>query len=290
MQLLEKGSLRLDDSVQKFIPEFPYHGITIHQLLCHRSGLPNYIYYIDLKIKDKSKAITGDSLLTMLIDSTPVAYAHPNRRFKYSNTGYVVLSLIIERITGVPFWKYMKNNIFQPLGMSQTEVLAPNINDNFPNMLMGYSNRWRENREDYLNGCYGDKGIYTTARDLFTWDQALYDSIIIKPSTLSLAFISHGVPRTLHRNYGYGWRILKCDNEIYYYHAGWWQGFNAFLLRIPDHKITVVVLKSSISGAMPVRNELIKVIKRSMQLSVPNIVLPENDTLEENEGVEIDEL
>ncbi|MDY0281467.1 MAG: serine hydrolase domain-containing protein [Salinivirgaceae bacterium] len=281
LQLLEKGLLNLEDSVQKHIPEFPFYGITIHQLLCHRSGLPNYIYYIDQFKKEKHISITGDSLLKMLVDSTPVIYAKPNRRYKYSNMGYVVLSLIVERISGVPFWKYMNDHVFRPIGMDNTEVLAPNMNDNFPNMLKGYSERWREHREDYLNGCYGDKGIYTTARDLFKWDQALYDTIIIKPETLSLAFLPHGIPRRESRNYGYGWRILINSNRHYHYHAGWWQGFRAFLLRVPGHKITIVALKSTLAGSMVTQNELINIIERSLFLSNSNTELSENDTIVE---------
>jgi CubicO group peptidase (beta-lactamase class C family) len=269
LQLYEKGMLNLDDTVQKFIPEFPYGNITIHQLLCHRSGLPNYIYLLDQLAQSKYKPIWGDSLLNILAIKNPVAYSKPGRRFKYSNTGYVVLSLIVERITGQPFYHYLRDNVFEPAGMFQTELLAPGVNDNFPDMMMGYSRRWADNREDYLNGCYGDKGIWTTARDLFLWDQALYDTIILKKQTLDLAMQPHGAPITSKHNYGYGWRMFYYNRQPIYYHTGWWQGFKTLLMRFPEHRITVVVLKHTINGSMFFRDEFINIINRSFILTNP---------------------
>jgi CubicO group peptidase (beta-lactamase class C family) len=269
LQLYEKGLLDLHDTVQKFIPDFPYSNITIHHLLCHRSGLPNYIYLLDQVAQSKYQPISGDSLLSILIAKKPIVYARPGRRFKYSNTGYVVLSLIVERITGQPFYHYLRDNVFEPAGMFQTELLAPGVNDNFPDMMMGYSRRWADNREDYLNGCYGDKGIWTTARYLFLWDQALYDTIILKKQTLDLAMQPHGAPITSKHNYGYGWRIFYFNRQPIYYHTGWWQGFKTLLMRFPEHEITVVVLKHTINGSMFFRDEFINIINRSFILTNP---------------------
>ncbi len=270
LQLYEKGLLDLNDTIQKFIPDFPYSNITIHHLLCHRSGLPNYIYMLDQVAKSKYQPISGDSLLSLLSARKPVIYARPGRRFKYSNTGYVVLSLIVERISGQPFYHYLKDNVFEPAGMLQTELLAPGINDNFPDMLTGYSRRWADNREDYLNGCYGDKGIWTTARDLFLWDQALYDTLILKKSTLEMAFLPHGVPQGKRHNYGYGWRMVFYNQQPVYYHTGWWQGFKTLLVRIPEHRITIVAMKNTVSGAMFFRDEFINIIRRSFILTNPH--------------------
>lgn len=266
LQLYERGLLNIYDTVQRFIPEFPYHNITIHQLLCHRSGLPNYIYFLDKFADSRYNSISGDSLLRLLVKNPPAIYSKPGSRFRYSNTGYVVLSLIVERITGESFHNYLRNNLFEPAGMLQTELLVPNVNDNFPNMLTGYSKFGRDSREDYLNGCYGDKGIWSTARDLVSWDQALYDSVIIKNETLELALTPHGRPISSKNNYGYGWRIANYNQAAVYYHTGWWQGFKTLLMRFPEQKITVVVLKNTLSGPMIYQGEMVKIVGRSLSL------------------------
>ncbi len=266
LKLVEKGLVKLEDTVQKFIPEFPYKNITIHQLLCHRSGLPNYIYLLDKTTKTKQIPVTADSLLDYLVKNQPAIYSKPGKRFKYSNTGYVILSLIVERITGEPFYNYLRNNLFEPAGMFQTELYVPNLNDNFPNMLTGYSKNGIDSKEDYLNGCYGDKGVWSTARDLLLWDQSLYDTVIIKNETLALALTPHGMPTSSKHNYGYGWRIAYSNQNPVYYHTGWWQGFKTLLMRFPEHKITVVVLKNTLSGSMIHRDDIVKIMNRCFSI------------------------
>ncbi len=278
LQLYERGLLDLNDTVQKFIPDFPYKGITIHSLLCHRSGLPNYIYFLAATQKDSQHPISNDSLLAIWEIRQPAAYFPPNRRFKYSNTGYVLLASIVEKVSKLPFEEYLRKNIFEPLGMFNTDILIAGRNDSIPRRITGYSQYWRNAREDYLNGCYGDKGITSTAKDLVKWDQALYDSVILSPKTLELAFKPHGNPKNLKHNYGYGWRIYYGDDYPVYYHTGWWQGFKTLLVRFSNHKITVVVLKHTINGRIPKVDDFYRILRKSF---LPSVYNPEDvlDTL-----------
>ncbi|HON18914.1 MAG TPA: serine hydrolase domain-containing protein [Salinivirgaceae bacterium] len=263
LQLYERGLINLDDTIQKFIPEFPYKNITIHSLLCHRSGLPNYIYYLSARTTDHNLPVPPDTLLSMWTKHPPAIYFQPGHRFKYSNTGYVILSMIVERVSGLPFEEYLRKNIFEPLQMNETDVYIAGRNDSIPNAITGYSKYWKDAKEDYLNGVYGDKGIWTTARDLLKWDQALYDSIVISPSTLQLAFLPHGRVQARISNYGYGWRILNSATYPVFYHTGWWQGFKSLLVHFSQHRITVVVLKHTIHGQIPTVNDFYQALNKS---------------------------
>jgi CubicO group peptidase (beta-lactamase class C family) len=260
LQLYARGKLALTDSINKFFPHLPYQGFTIHQLLVHRSGLSNYVYFIDKLITDKSQLISNDDVIALWKEHEPVPYYPPGRRYDYSNSGYMLLASIIEKVSGMSYPEYMQKNIFEPLGMQNTLTYTYNKTDTLAHLAKGYNYRWNVATEAYLNGTYGDKGIYTTAEDLFKWDQGLYSNILMDTDTLKLAFRPMGKPQHYKHNYGYGWRMFERKNEKVYYHAGWWQGFKSLLIRVPKYKLTIVVLKNTKTGAMLGRQELLRVI------------------------------
>lgn len=264
LQLAAEGRLRLGDSLSLYLPQLPYPGVTIEQLLCHRSGLPNYIYFLDAKAGDKSQPIAMDTLARMLAADPPAPYARPGRRFRYSNTGYVALAMVVERVSGMPFHRYARERLFAPAGMATAQVLQAGQNDNFPGMLPGFSARWRDHREDYLNGCVGDKGVYCTARELLAWQRALVDGKILPDSMLRLAWQPHGRPAGNKANYGYGWRMMDIGGDRYYYHSGWWQGFRTMLVYSPAHDATVLALKNTLAGAMATSSQAIDAVRRAL--------------------------
>jgi CubicO group peptidase (beta-lactamase class C family) len=249
MMLKERGKLSYEDSVQRFFPDFPYHGITIRQLLTHRSGLPNYTYLCD-KYTDRKKPISNQEVVTLLTQVKPDAYYPPNTHFDYSNTGYCLLAAIVEKSAGIPFEDFLQVNIFGPLEMKRTLVYNKAKEPVIPNKATGYTAGRRRYEENYLNGVVGDKGVYSTVEDLFKWDMALYSQKLVKTATLEEAFTpAHKEPR--ENNYGFGWRIkTPKDSDPIIFHGGWWQGFNAYIMHGRKDRSTIILLSNITNGSL----------------------------------------
>ena len=247
LQLVQDGKLSLEDSLQKFFPGFPYSGITVRMLLSHHSGLPNYLYFIVDSIWDKTKNVTNQDVLDLLYSKQPKAYFPPGYKYGYSNTNFVLLALIIEKLSGEKYPEYMKEHFFDPLHMDDTYVFTPGDSAT-ATPSFNYNNRlWQD---DFLEWTYGDKNIYSTPRDLFRWSQALFNGKLIRPSLLDSAFTPQqfeAQPRSkfispLHK-YGLGFRLLYAPSgKKVIYHFGRWHGFNAAFARLPDEKVTIIIL------------------------------------------------
>jgi CubicO group peptidase (beta-lactamase class C family) len=242
LMLYEQKKLQLNDSIQKFIPNFPYKGITIHQLLCHRSGLPDYFKFAEKYHTDKNYLMTNDSLLNMMCVYQPKQIDTPDNSFQYSNTGYAILASIVERISGMPFSEFITRFIFDPTGMKESYFY--HYGKNQPGgYTVGHQNNRKHYDRDFLSGIVGDKGIFTTAHDLYLWDNALYEMKIIHPETLQMAFLPQNQDEPSCSNYGYGWR-LSCDKygNTLVYHGGLWNGNNSlFLKRISDKTLIIIL-------------------------------------------------
>jgi CubicO group peptidase (beta-lactamase class C family) len=243
MMLHDQGKIEFADSVQKFFPAFPYKDITIRHLLSHRSGLPNYMYFAGKYWKNKRQPLTNEDVMEMMGQYKPIVEFKPDRKFKYSNTGYVVLAAIVEKISGMPFHVFMEENIFKPLEMKSTFVFDPADKRMFEFETKGYSKNRRLAKDDFLSGVSGDKGIYSTIDDMFKWDQALYTEKIVKQSTLDEAFTPASYDYKHDSEYGYGWRISTLENgDKIVYHAGLWRGYNSFFARrLSDHTAIIVL-------------------------------------------------
>ena len=237
LKLWEQGKLSLDDSLQKYFPGLPYPGVTIKMLLSHRSGLPNYLYFMD-SVWDKHKEATNEDVLNALILHHPAPYGLPGTRFEYCNTNFLLLSLIVEKITGQPFPEYMKQNVFEPLGMHDSYIFS--IKD-----TANYIPTWSVTQPflmDQYDCTYGDKNVYSTVRDLLLWDKALYQHTFLKKSTLDMAFTPlSNEYRSMH-NYGLGWRLLINNGDTIVYHNGKWHGTNTSFIRLVQDTATIIVL------------------------------------------------
>ncbi len=237
LKLWEEGKLSLDDSLQKYFPQLPYYGITIKMLLSHRSGLPNYLYFMD-SLWDKHTEMTNEDVLNALIVHHPPIQNFPGKRFQYCNTNFMLLALIVEKITGEKFPDYMKQNIFEPLGMNDTYIFS--IKD-----TAHYIPTWSYSRPfpmDAWDCTYGDKNVYSTVRDLFMWDKSLYQHTFLKKATLDMAFtpLSNEV-HSMH-NYGLAWRLFIKDGDTVIYHNGKWHGTNTSFIRLVQDTATIIVL------------------------------------------------
>ena len=261
LYLYEQGELALNDTVQKFIPEFPYPGITLKHLLIHRSGLTNYMYFTDEQWADWKIPISNSQVIDLMIEHEPKPYYKPNRRYNYSNTGYIILADIVERVSGMSFERFMKKKIFKPLAMHNSKVKRFKL-DEEDEPVVGHSEyRFRRIGQTYLNGTVGDKGIYSTVEDMFKWDRAIKQGALVSLKTLDEAFQGYHKDLRKNDNYGYGWRINEVSkSKKIVYHRGWWKGFRTYFIRVLDEDKTIVVLNNSTYGRFLKNQELIDLL------------------------------
>ncbi len=247
LRMVEEGKLSLDDSLTTFFPGFPYPGITVKQLLNHRSGLPNYLYFMSNNKwgilpdgKWNRQYATNQDVLHMMFEKKPTLTGTPGTRFNYSNTNYLLLALIIEKLSGQAFPQYMQQKFFEPLQMKNTYVFT--LKDTLT-AAPSYTYNGIYWQFDFLDATYGDKNIYTTPGDLLKFDQALYTNQLIGQSSLEAAFTPYSFEKPGVHNYGLGWRLQVLPNgKKVVYHFGKWHGFNAAFARLIDEKATIIIL------------------------------------------------
>ncbi len=240
LRLAQESKLSLDDTLQKFFPGLPYPGITVQMLLNHRSGLPNYVYFVPNSKWDKKKFVTNEDVLNILYTEKPYRSYAPGRRFNYSNTNYVLLAMIIEKVTGMSYSDYLSQQFFQPLGMNNTFVYSPADSARATPSFTGTGRFWDN---DFLDHTYGDKNIYSTPRDLLKWDQAFYTNQLLSQEMLDSAFTAYSNERPSKHNYGLGWRLLSLpEGKKVVYHNGRWHGNNSAFARLVDEGVTIIIL------------------------------------------------
>ncbi len=240
LKLWEQGKLNIDDDLSKYFPNFPYPGVTIKMLLSHRSGLPNYVHYLERNGWDKRKMATNADVLNSLYTMHPPLEFASGKHFSYCNTNYALLALVIEKVSGRNYADYLQETFFTPLQMNDTYVFT--LKDT-ARALKSFQYNTREFKMEFLDEVYGDKNIYSTVRDMLKWDQALYAGQFFKQSTLDAAFAGYSFEKEGRRNYGLGWRMTFLDNgKKLLYHNGWWHGNNTVFVRLIDEKATIIVL------------------------------------------------
>jgi len=249
MILKERNQLNYDDSVTKYIPDFPYKGITIRMLLNHTSGLPNYMWLVDNYWKS-DKVPYNDDIIKLLANYKLELYFTPGRKFNYSNTGYIVLASVVEKISGIAFSKFMDEEIFEPLDMRNTFVYSC-LEKNSKDKLCGFAYRGKKYRllpETVNDGSVGDKGVYSTTEDLFKWDQALYSNELVSYETLNEALSGFKIRDKYDIPYGFGFRITNKNDKKVVYHHGRWNGFRTSIYRYIEDRNTVIVLNNTSSA------------------------------------------
>lgn len=254
--LADEGALALSDSIQKFIPDFPYHGITIQHLITHTSGLPEYMNVMD-RVWDKSKFATNyDIIEVMKKEKTPVEFM-PGEKFSYSNFGYATLALMVEKISGKSFADFLRTKFFIPLGMTHTfvrniiEVKSGNLkNAAFSYIYSEELNKYLrfdtikgKEAAIYLSQVTGDGGVYTCSKDLQKWELELLNPKVIKPAVIKEAFANHKLNNGMLANYGAGFFLVNdIELEPVVYHTGGWAGFESVLLNFFNQKKQIIIL------------------------------------------------
>lgn len=257
LKLWEKGRVKLEQTVDEFFPDFPYPGITIRQLLTHRSGLTNYLYFTDNVWPDKRKGMSNADVMNLLAKHKPEKYANPDVRFFYNNTNYMILAAIIEKVTGQDFAVYMQENVFSIAGMKNTAAYSTAVYEKIPTDVIGHDRVWRRSVvQNFQDGPLGDKGIYSTVQDLFLFDRALRDGRLLKAETLDSAYMGYSRPTKEIFNYGFGWRTFDPGNHKVVYHTGWWHGFRSLYIRDLKEDITIVLLTNMVNASLLNLDEL----------------------------------
>jgi CubicO group peptidase (beta-lactamase class C family) len=247
LKLQEAGKLNIDNPVTKYLPGFPYPAVTLKMLLTHRSGLINYVHNLAAWGWPEDKMATNEDLLALINQLQPPLQAPPGIKFSYCNTNYALLALIIEKASGKTYSDYLQQTIFKPLQMNDTYVFQPK---DTATATPSYDWKGRLIPFNFLDGVYGDKNVYSTVRDLYKWDQALYTNLLFSKETLAAAFSGYSFEKPGIRNYGLGWRILLFDNQKkIVFHNGWWHGNNNAFLRLTQDSATIIVLGNKFSRA-----------------------------------------
>ncbi|MEO7984551.1 MAG: serine hydrolase domain-containing protein [Bacteroidota bacterium] len=255
LRLVQENKLSLNDSLEKFFPGFPYPGVTVKMLLTHRSGLPNYLYFMSNNKwgilpnkKWNRQYATNQDVLKMMYDKRPDRTGKPGGRFSYCNTNFMLLASIIEKISGIPFPDYMQQHFFRPLQMKNTYIFT--LKDTLT-ATPTFTNKNVYWEYDFLDATYGDKNVYTTPQDLLKWDQALYTDQVIQKPLLDSAFAPHSFEKQSVHNYGFGWRLQLLPNgKKVVYHFGKWHGSNAVFARLIDEKVTIIILGNKFNSTI----------------------------------------
>ncbi len=255
LRMVQENKLSLNDLLEKFFPGFPYPGVTVKMLLTHRSGLPNYLYFMSNNKwgmlpnnKWNRQYATNQDVLKMMYDKKPDPTGTPDGRFNYSNTNYILLAMIIEKMSGKTYPQYMQQHFFAPLQMNNTFVFT--LKDTLT-ATPSFTNKSIYWEYDFLDATYGDKNVYTTPQDLLKWDQALYTNQVIEKALLDSAFAPHSFEKQSIHNYGFGWRLQLLPNgKKVVYHFGKWHGSNAAFARLIDEKATIIILGNRFNRAI----------------------------------------
>lgn len=240
LRLVQEGKLHFDDSLSAFFPGFPYAGVTVKMLMNHRSGLPNYVHYLERMGWDKNRYATNQDVLNSLFTMHPNAEFKAGTRFNYSNTNFLLLAMIVEKVTGMSYPEFLKKTFFEPLQMNDTYVFSLADTATAIHSYNAYGGTWKW---DFLENTYGDKNIYTTPRDLLKWSLALSHGEVINEALLDSAFTPYSFERPGIHNYGLGWRLLMLRNgKKVVYHNGRWHGTNAAFAKLTDEDITIIII------------------------------------------------
>ncbi|ROU07823.1 serine hydrolase domain-containing protein [Lysobacter enzymogenes] len=241
--LAQDGALGLDDPIKRWLPSLPKacDAITIRQILSHQSGLIDYEDVMPASFDADAHQMHDRDVLAVL-EGQDRTYFAPGSGYRYSNSGYSLLALVVAKASGRGFAEFLRERIFVPLGMRDTVAYERGVS-NVAHRAYGYSyedGRWQRTDQSPTSATLGDGGIYSSIDDLAKWDAALYDQRLLSDASRALAFAAHTPTDAPDVGYGYGWRIT---GETLW-HSGESMGFRNVIVRWPRRRLTVVVLSN----------------------------------------------
>jgi len=233
----EQGLLNVNDKINEYFPEFPeeWSQITIHQLLVHRSGIPDWIndllYYPD--------GIINEEAIQHVLDNSALNF-EPGTEWKYCNTGYTILAELIQKVSGKAFETFVKENIFDPLNMTSTLFYS----EDSPEILdraIGYAADG--SISDYTLRTVGSTGVITSVNDMLLWDKALYSEQIISQELLDLAWTEH-TEAAIADYYGYGFSLGNINGHKAVFHTGGFRAFRCMFIQVHEMEYAFMVFSN----------------------------------------------
>ena len=266
MLLVHDGKLRYDDRLTDVFPDFPAYGkiITIRNLLNHTSGLADYEDLMEATEKRKGSAIWSamrqiqdGEVLELLKQDTGGKFA-PGTQWSYSNSGYVLLGLVVAKVSGKPFREFLRERIFAPLEMTGTAVYQRGQNE-VAERAYGHTNEgnaWKETDQSSTSATLGDGGIYSSLADLAKWDEALAQHKLLSEKEMQPALTPGQLiggaqaqwpansdrPAGTPVSYGFGWFLDPYRGHERMWHYGDTMGFHSFIVRFPNDRLSIIVL------------------------------------------------
>ena len=247
--LAKDGKLRLDDRIATILTDLPPNArdVTVRQLLTHTSGLWAYEDFVP----DSQTRQVHDREVPTLISHADSTYFRPGSAFRYSNTGYALLALIVEKRSGQPFARFLHDRIFSPLGMDSTVAYEAGVSS-VPQRAFGYSrgsSGFRLTDQSSTSAVLGDGGIYTSIHDLLAWNRALDEHTLLDASMQIDAWTPATLTDGTRTHYGFGWFIDRDDLGTKLWHNGETRGFTNGIVKYPDLGVAVIVLTNRTGGA-----------------------------------------
>lgn len=257
LKLCEQGKLQLTDSLKKFFPQLPYRTVTLHQLLTHTSGIPEYFNF-SYTIYDTAYYVDNLQLIRILSQRKLPRRFPPGTRFSYCNTNYALLAAIVSQVADMRFEEYVHRYLWEPAGMTQTcfftELDSLRKQNVAATIARGHWKNGALADYDRLNGITGDKGVYSNLEDLLKWTNAFFvqhkiiaENLVTKATEQENILSGGRMPENI---YGYGFRIE--ENPVHgtlIYHGGLWNGFLNLYLYRPEDRLLIIFLSNYYSPA-----------------------------------------
>ena len=246
--LVNDAKLSLKDPLTKFFPDFPSYGsaITVRHLLTHTSGIIDY----ESLLPDSQTVQIHDRDVLRLLSGIDSVYFGPGAQYRYSNSGYALLALIVEKVSGQSFALFLKNHIFDPLGMKNTVAFEDGIST-VPNRAFGYSRSdtgWTLTDQSATSAVLGDGGIYSSIHDLLKWDHSLTVGYLVPLYLLRESWTPVALSDGSKAGYGFGWALSISGRYPRQYHTGSTRGFRNVIVRYPVQHLTIIVLTNRNEG------------------------------------------
>lgn len=297
IKLKETGQLDYDQKVNTILPDFPYDMITVRQLLHHISGLNDYEQIIaENFIKEdatKTYILGNDEILEVFYDVNPELDFQPGEKWEYSNTGYLVLATLVEKISGQHFRAFLKEQILDPIGMSNTTLYRYQsaADPNIPNRVFGYRTALNQtdlipNDYNIVNDVRGDGGIFSTLEDLYKWNMALANHTIISKDYLDEAWTPGILNNGEKTRYGFGWFLEQdASKPRSVSHSGGWVGFVTYLYNEVETQSGFIILTNNttenfgdiISGISSIRdNNPYTIPKEKLEKKMAKLIFTED--------------
>lgn len=245
MLLVNDGRLRYSEPLTEIFPDFPAYGraITVRHLLTHTGGLPDYEDLMESGPWTESHQIQDDEVLALLKKQSQLKFA-AGSKWDYSNSGYVMLGLIVAKASGQPFDEFLRRRIFAPLHMSNTVAYRKGKNE-VGNRALGHSKRdgsFTETDQSSSSATLGDGGVYSNLEDLARWDEALNKYTLLPEAKMKPAWSAGQLADGTEVGYGFGWFLEAYNSRPRMWHYGSTRGFSTAIQRFPNDKVTIVVL------------------------------------------------